>query len=410
MNPVARKISTALTRKKLPRFRSLTYKIFRTFFPVDDNLIFFQSYLGRSISCSPRSMSEYIAQHHPELRIVWSVNKPQAHKATSATIVAPGSVAHYWFIARAKYLVANTGLGDGFEKRSSQLHMQTWHGSTLKRIGRDKGKSDDQRVVRGGAKDDEVLTGFARRVSMWDFLIAPNQISADAFLTAWRFDGEMLHIGYPRNDSIFDAAWTAQQRAKVLKQYNIPDDHVVALWAPTWRDNAEKKNGRFIYELPIDVSKLGPANKVTILAKMHYHVSDTIDDSQTRPYFINVSDWEDINDLFPASDVLVSDFSATIPDYANTGKPIVFFIPDYDEYMETRGTYVDIKNDGPGPLVYSDDELISRLTDLSWVDSFSSNYAKFKTLYGEYEDGHATDRAVKRLLDPTPPRKNFASS
>lgn len=404
-----RKLKSALVGRKLPRGRSLAYKIFRNLFPVRKKTFFFQSYLGRSIACSPRAISAYISENFPDAKVIWSVNNIKKHAPHNVLTVKPGSIAHYYYLATAKYIVSNTGLADGFEKRKSQVHMQTWHGSTLKRVGRDKGISDDQRIVRGVAADPKTLTGFARRVSMWDFLITANDLSAKSFMTAWRFGGEMLHIGYPRNDSIFDTEWVAAKRAAVRKQFNIPDDHVVALYAPTWRDDAEKVNGRFIYELPIHFEKLAKTQKITILGKMHYHVSGSIDDSAIRPKFINVSDWDDINDLFPASDVLVSDFSGTIPDYANTGKPIIFFIPDYDEYMKTRGTYVDIKTEGPGPLVYSETELYQRLSDLSWSKEYVEKYAKFVELFGEYEDGHATERAVKRLLDPTPARLGQAT-
>lgn len=401
-NPIA----WVLRSRKVPRYSSTVYRTMRALLPIRKNTYFFQSYLARSLSCSPRAMYDFIAKTQPNARLVWSLNdiNVPVHERTST--VRPGSIAHYYYLATAKYVVSNTGLADGFDKRKGQIHLQTWHGSTLKRIGRDKGIDDSQRKIRGGVQDPKTLTGFARRVSMWDFLLVANSLSAESHLTAWRFDGEMLHTGYPRNDSLFDPEWNRTQRESVRRQYNIPDDHTVALWAPTWRDDAPTVNGRLVYQLPISLIDVAKTSKLTILAKMHYKVSNLIDDSGLRPTLINVSDWNDVNDLFPASDVLISDFSGTIPDYANTGKPIVFYIPDYDEYMETRGTYFDIPTQGPGPLVRTENDLFAALTDLTWVAQYESRYAHFREVYGEYDDGHATQRAVERMLDPTPARRN----
>ena len=404
--PLGNRIAWLVRSRKVPRYPHLAYRVMSTVLPIRNNTYFFQSYLARSMSCSPRAMYDYLVATEPSARFVWSLNDINVPTRARTTTVRPGSLAHYYYLATAKFIVSNTGLADGFEKRRGQIHLQTWHGSTLKRIGRDKGIADSERQIRGGAKDSKTLTGFARRVSMWDFLLVANSLSAEAHLTAWRFDSEMLHTGYPRNDALFDAEWVQQQRQRVRSKYAIPDDHVVALWAPTWRDDAPTVNGRLVYQLPLSLIDVAHTSKLTILAKMHYKVGNLIDDSGLQPTFINVSEWNDVNDLFPASDVLISDFSGTIPDYANTGKPIVFYIPDYDDYMESRGTYFDIPTEGPGPLVRTESELFATLQDLSWTDQYASRYAYFREVYGEYDDGHAAERAVKRMLNPAPARRN----
>jgi CDP-glycerol glycerophosphotransferase len=399
----------AILRKIKRQIKQLFYKVCRIVLPIRQRTFFFQSYLGQSISCSPRAISIYVLDNLPNSRVVWSVNNLEKQAPSGSKLVKKGSFAHYYYLASAKFIVANTGLSDGFTKREKQIHMQTWHGSTLKRVGRDKGIPDEKRVIRLTSTDPKKLTGFARRVSMWDYLIAPNSLSAHSFQTAWRFGGEMLHIGYPRNDNLFNPTWVLQQRQKVRDELNIPEGNLVALWAPTWRENAERIHGKYTYEIPFDLQELMKLRNVTILAKMHYRVASQISDKGTKPSFINVSNWDEINDLFPASDLLISDFSATIPDYANTGKPIIFFSPDYEEYMKTRGTYVDIETEGPGPLIKTSGELFDLLQDLSWVQEYEARYQKFVQIYGEYEDGHATEKAVQRLMNSNPPLRGGVS-
>ncbi len=391
--------------RKLPKLlKKVAYRFTRAFLPVQHNTYFFQSYLARALSDSPRALYEYVAAHDANARLVWSLNDINVPVLPNTTTVRPGSLAHYYYLARAKYVISNTGLADGFEKRPSQIHLQTWHGSPVKRVGRDKGLDDSQRKVRG-AGETKKLTGFARRVSMWDYLIAANSLSAKAFSTAWRFGGEMLCMGYPRNDALLDAAWVAEKRATVRRELGIPNDHTVALWAPTWTDDARKVAGRRLFTLPIDLNDVAQTEKLTILVKLHYLVADSLDDSGLGIKFINVSDWDDVNDLFPASDVLISDFSGVIPDYALTNKPVIIYSPDFDKYMSTRGTYVDLETAGPGPVVRTQSELLERLANLDWQSEFTEQREAFAAIYREYETGHACESIIHRIVNGPAPQR-----
>lgn len=390
-------------RKLSKSFKKIAYRSIRALLPVQNNTYFFQSYLARALSDSPRALYEYIAANDSKARMVWSLNDINVPVLSNTTTVRPGSLAHYYYLARAKFIISNTGLADGFEKRKSQIHLQTWHGSPVKRVGRDKGLDDSQRKVRG-VGETKNLSGFARRVSMWDYLIAANSLSAQAFSTAWRFGGEMLCMGYPRNDALLDDAWVIEKRAAVRREFGIPEDHTVALWAPTWTDDAPKVAGRRLFTLPIDLSEVARTEKLTILVKLHYLVADSLDDSGLGIKFINVSDWDDVNDLFPASDVLISDFSGVIPDYALTGKPVIIYSPDFDKYMSTRGTYVDLETAGPGPVVRTQTELFQRLSNLEWQKEFNSQREAFAEIYREYETGHACESVVNRVVNGPAPK------
>lgn len=395
-------------RKLSTRARKVIYGVANRLLPVRKNSFFFQSYLARALSDSPRALYEYVAEHNKSARLVWSLNDINVPVLPNTITVRPGSIAHYYYLATSRFIISNTGLADGFDKRASQIHLQTWHGSPIKRVGRDKGLDDSQRVARG-AGDKRKLTGFARRVSMWDYLIAANSLSANAFATAWRFGGEMLRMGYPRNDALFNDEWVVNMRTSVRKQLNIPDDHTVALWAPTWTDDAPKINGRRVFTLPIDLNEVAKSEKLTILVKLHYLVANQLDDSGLGVKFINVSDWDDVNDLFPASDVLISDFSGVIPDYAITNKPVIIYAPNFDEYLSTRGTYVDLETAGPGPVVRTQVELFELLANLDWQNSFATQRESFAAIYREYETGHAAESIYNRVVNGEAPHRTISS-
>jgi CDP-glycerol glycerophosphotransferase len=79
---------------------------------------------------------------------------------------------------------------------------------------------------------------------------------------------------------------------------------------------------------------------------------------------------------------------------------MVFFTYDYDDYVnQTRGTYFDLADVAPGPLVQSSDELVAALRDADeWAPAYAERYARFVKRFAEYDDGHAAERIVDRFF------------
>jgi CDP-glycerol glycerophosphotransferase len=101
-----------------------------------------------------------------------------------------------------------------------------------------------------------------------------------------------------------------------------------------------------------------------------------------------------------AADVLVTDYSSVMFDFANTGRPMVFFAYDYDDYVHSeRGVYFDLAEKAPGPLVRTGDELIQALaTEASWRPEYAQRYAEFVREFGEYDTGTAAQQVVDRVF------------
>jgi CDP-glycerol glycerophosphotransferase len=109
-----------------------------------------------------------------------------------------------------------------------------------------------------------------------------------------------------------------------------------------------------------------------------------------------------VSDLLAVTDVLVTDYSSVMFDFAVTRRPMLFFTYDYDDYVgATRGTYFDLAQVAPGPLVTTSDELIAALRDTdAWIDHYADRYASFVKRFAEYDDGHAAERVVDRFFAP----------
>jgi CDP-glycerol glycerophosphotransferase (TagB/SpsB family) len=120
-----------------------------------------------------------------------------------------------------------------------------------------------------------------------------------------------------------------------------------------------------------------------------------------------VSHHQDVEELYLASDVMVTDYSSAMFDYANLDRPIVIFAPDYDVYQVTRGTYFDLMVLPPGPITHDEDEVVAAFRSGSYADENSTaKRARFRELFCQFDDGHAAERVVRAaFLGEPPPRR-----
>jgi CDP-glycerol glycerophosphotransferase len=135
-----------------------------------------------------------------------------------------------------------------------------------------------------------------------------------------------------------------------------------------------------------------------LLLRLHRNVKER-PTSPGSEFVLDVSDHPDIAELYLAADVLVSDYSSAVYDFAVTGKPILLFAPDLDRYRDAvRGMYFDYEDWAPGPVSSTQEELVAGLADLAQVESdWKQRYQDFVQQFCPHEDGHASERVVERL-------------
>jgi len=115
---------------------------------------------------------------------------------------------------------------------------------------------------------------------------------------------------------------------------------------------------------------------------------------------VDVTDYPEINDLFLAADVTITDYSSIMFDFSVTSKPLIFFAPDLEDYRDRRrGTYFDLAEKGPGPVVSTTDEVVDALADLPSVRArYAERYADWQATYNPRDDGHAAARVVDAVF------------
>lgn len=357
------------------------------------DVMLFQSYFGTQYSCNPRAVFEEVARRETGLRLIWVTSDGRIRAPEPAETVLAGTRAHYEVLSTARYLVSNTGLQDWFVKRDDQTYIQTWHGSPLKRVGLD---IEAPTFERGRRRMD----ALCRDAAGWDLLLSQSPFTTPILRRGLRYDGEVAEFGYPRNDRLH-GPHVAAETARARERLGIPAGRRVVLYAPTWRDHLNTKPGDYGFELQLDLDALRAAlgDDHVILLRAHHLITRRApfhDDGIVR----DVSGHPDINELFLAADVLVTDYSSAMFDYAGLNRPIILFTPDLDRYRDTvRGLSFPIEDHAPGPLLDNCGDVIDALRGIDAVArDHAPNLTRFRDTFTPHDDGHAAKRLTDRIL------------
>ncbi|MBB3675726.1 CDP-glycerol glycerophosphotransferase family protein [Modestobacter versicolor] len=354
--------------------------------------IVWSSFSGR-YSDSPRAVYEALLPRGEEFSHVWLV-RPETRGDFPAGVATAeyGSPEGRAALEAADVVFANNGISLDWDKSPATTYVQTWHGTPLKRMHRDVARPT------GG-----LLTALDRDVARWDVLLSPNAFSTPNLRSAFGYTGEVLETGYPRND-VLSAPDRDERRAAVRAALGIADGVTTVLYAPTWRDDLVMTDGVPDHAFPPDFADLVdglPADHVLLL-RLHTMVADRFP-QVTGERVVDVSDHPEVSDLYLAADVLLTDYSSAMFDFAVTGRPVLSFTYDLEHYRdELRGFYFDLAEVAPGPLLSTSAEVVAALADLAGGRrQDTARRAAFERTFCSLEDGHATDRVVARFFPPT---------
>ena len=354
--------------------------------------VVYSSFGGRQYSDSPRAIHEELVRRGAPLEHLWVVTDARCRVPDTATVVREGSREYYEALARSRYVVDNDHFPTWFARRDDQICVQTWHGTPLKRLGLDV--SEMRQTVRAFQRR------WDQQVRNWQYVVSPNRFATPILQRAYEIEGEMLETGYPRVDVLAGAGREEAGRA-LRARLGLPEDKRVVLYMPTYRDFARDRRGRYRLEPALDIERLRAAvgEDTVVLFRKHHYVIDPV--PVTEDGFVrDVSSYPDGTELLLAADVLVTDYSSTIVDFANTGRPMLLFTYDLDDYRDqVRGFYLDFEERAPGPMLRTTGELGEALRGLDdVVSAYADRYESFRAEFCELDDGHAAARVVDRVF------------
>ena len=364
------------------------YSVFNKLLPMNNKLVVFQSYYGKSYSCNPKAIYEEMLNMNEKYKCVWVLEDVYRDLPGVPKIVKPGSLSYYYYMARAKYFVSNTSSPEFYKKRKGAVNIETWHGTPLKKLGVDIKKG--YRAYR--CEEDRRILSNSKT---WDALIVPNKHTGETLKRAYSYENEILEVGYPRNDIFYK---NPQKRTnEVRKKLNISEGKKIIMYAPTFREGEVGT-----YKMPFSVDKFNDVlgKEYVLLLRLHYKDANRLDDLTYSENVKNVSLYDDISELYLVSDILITDYSSAMFDYANSKKPMLFYAYDLDDYEERlRGLYFDFKDLAPGPLVKNEKELFDAIKEIDKISvEYKEKYDKFTEEFCSMEDGEASRRVIEKVF------------
>lgn len=394
-----RHLNFRLAKKKIKTFLNDPWRIKQTIYlniynkkPIKENQIIFESFRGDFYSDSPKYLYEYLYNNYKDdFEFVWVINNNNTKIPGNPKTVKRFSINFYKELARSKYWVINGRQALRLLKRPEQVIVSTWHGTPLKRLGLDIGD------VHGGTP--KIKKEYVQNAREWKYLVSPNNYTTNILKSAFAYEGEILEVGYPRNDILYNA--TEEKVASIKDNLNIPKDKKIILYAPTWRDDESYDRGQYKFSLKLELDKLKESisDEYIVLIRTHYFIADRLDLSEYDGFAFDVSRYDDIAELYLISDILITDYSSVFFDFANLKRPILFYTYDLEKYENVlRGFYIDIHKEVPGPLVFNTEEVIDKIKNLDQLkEEYEERYETFYNRFCSVDNGTASKQIVEKV-------------
>lgn len=359
--------------------------------------ILYQVRDGKSITDSPYAIFLGLNAHETfsNYQHIWVVDHPDTlvfyqekfKVFQNVSFVIKESNEYLKALTESKFLINNATFPAYFTKKPEQVYINTWHGTPLKHMGFD---------VKNNLKGSQnTMKNFLAS----DYMISPNAHTTNIFKYAFKLDGlysgEILEIGYPRIDLTINT--TANEAREYLAEHLNLKKNPIILYCPTWRGKNVNDPENSLLNIFEEIKLLNQKLPHQVLVKVHPFVySKAKEMPELKPYL--VPDFLDTNQLMPAVDLMITDYSSIFFDFLVTDKPIVFYVPDLDKYQNERGVYIDLCA-LPGPVADNIQDVITLVSNESYKDAdVQEKYAKFKHNFVNYENGSVTERLIESVF------------
>lgn len=348
---------------------------------------------GRKYGDNPRFIMEELKKEVPKLDFVWLVAEKSNIEIPTwmRTIPYPFSLKTIYEISTARVLIDTHRFRSILRKRKDQVFIETWHGG----LGIKKIEGDIQRVLDTPWEVAEIKNTS----KLADVFISNSDHLSNIYRRAFGYLGPIWKCGYPKNDILLqDHSHIAENVRKVLK---IEQNKKLLLYAPTYRDGFAWGNEQDFSVFDINYEQTKKAvqehfgGEWVILVKWHPTMLPYI--KRNHIHYDNVMDVTDFNnmqELLCAADIVISDYSSCIFDAALREIPCFTYAKDFEQYKGTQGTYFEME-DLPFPYARNNEELIDNIHNYNHED-YLKRWNEFKIKTGLVETGHAAkDIAIK---------------
>lgn len=365
------------------------------FMPLKNRKFFCVSMTGNNYGDNIKALSDYIRANVQDSDVVWAFTDSYYEKITcSCKKVKLYTLQYYLEILTSKYVLSNCTFNHKMlMKRKGQIYLQTWHGTTLKKIGHDISR-DENRSLPKRIESFLGLDPIGYDNSLIDVFVSGSKYMSQIYRDTFWYKGELSEVGTPRNDIFFQKHLEVIE--KVKKEYGIDADTGIILYAPTFRTDSLFE----CYDIDLDGLKKAWEHKTgkryNVLVRLHPILlsSNNLYSKLLGDSAINASYYPDMQELLYSTDLLVTDYSSSMFDFMYTYRPVVIYAKDRKEYV--RGMYFELE-ELPFILVNDNDEVNEKIEAYD-ASSYTQGISQFMNRIGSVETGNATQETVKLLL------------
>lgn len=269
-----------------------------------------------------------------------------------------------------------------YNLKDKQKVIQIWHACGLfKKFGLDSLPAD--------------ITAEKETHARYDCVAVSGSNLKQGYSSAFGVDEKCVQpLGTPRTDMFFDETYIAERKKIFFEKYPGLAHKRIVLYAPTFR---EKKNQRIEYDPQINWKKLSEylGDGTALLIKNHPIMKYNLLKGKEYGNIKNMNKTSTY-DLMFVSDVLITDYSSVIFEYALLNKPIIFYCPDHAEY--DRDFYLNFPDDLAGEFV-TDPENLAHAIQRNLMNPELTDLAEFRNRYLDACDGHSAYRIAKLIRE-----------
>jgi len=262
--------------------------------------------------------------------------------------------------------------------------IQLWHANgAIKKFG-----LEDQSIRHRGKRARE---RFQQVYDKFEHVVVGSDAMGEIFQQAFGLDeSRILKTGVPRTDVFWNKDYKQEAIRKIKSRYPFLSSKKVILYAPTYRD---EQINQYKLSLDLDLFKKELGNDYILLLRLHPAVKSELNLSKDlQDFILDVSNYSSLNELLFITDILITDYSSIPFEFSFLNKPMIFYPYDLNQYKESRGFWEDYQNLVPGPIVFSNEEIISTIKS---QDFDYTRIADFNIKWNEFSQGYSCKNIVE---------------
>ncbi len=358
-------------------------------YPVQNNKIIFCGMGIYSDHC--KYITEQLLSMNKNFDIVWIMNKPSVEVPKGVRTVYEGKWKQYIYeIETAKVWVYGVPIRITPVKRKEQVYIQTkhWSSITLKKFYLDDVANESKKEI------------YELNAKLLDYIITGSEFDENSCRRGFNFNGAFLRFGSPRSDILFKPK---QCKKKIYEKFKLNSDEKILLYAPTYRfrdtrgSNPDLKWQGLDFEILLNSLQQRWSGIWKIFLRLHPLVRMRSNQIKQPDFVIDVSNYEDSQELVASSEVVISDFSSIVFEPAYVLKPVFLFAPDKNLYEQKNFELLIDYSSLPFPISTTNEELSTQIKNFDESD-YKCRVKSFLDKYDVHEDGHASERSAEFIV------------